>query len=193
MDILKKQKIPATFFVIANTIEYDVMQRTVLKRIVNEGHTLGSHTFTHPDLTYLDADGVERELRQAGRIYENVTGKKPKFMRPPFGYYNEQYMILIESYYRSVNAAVLAVTDRLGYKIVNWNLETNDWRLEYDSTPIIEALRAGEYNGKNSSKIVLMHDRPLTVQALDSVIKFYRKLDYKFVNMEKCLGTKGYF
>jgi peptidoglycan/xylan/chitin deacetylase (PgdA/CDA1 family) len=100
---------------------------------------------------------------------------------------------------------VLQVTSHLGYKVVNWNLDTNDWQTYYSTGAIMDALYAkeavpsyGEYKRTRrgsgmSSKIVLMHDRPLAVQALSSVISFYSKRGYSFVNMEKCLGISGYF
>lgn len=87
---------------------------------------------------------------------------------------------------------VLRVAKRMGYDVVNWNLDTNDWRLDYDTTPIINSLYAAD-TGSMDSKIVLMHDRPVTIQALESVIKFYQRKGYEFVNMERCLGVKGYF
>ena len=80
----------------------------------------------------------------------------------------------------------------MGYEVVNWNLDTNDWRSAYDTSPIIATLYAAD-TGSKDSKIVLMHDRPVTVKALESVIKFYVKRGYEFVNMEKCLGVKGYY
>lgn len=86
----------------------------------------------------------------------------------------------------------MRTTAKLGYEVVNWNIDTNDWRSNYDTTPIIDSLYAAD-TGSLDSKIVLMHDRPITVRALESVIKFYKKKGYEFVNMEKCLDAKGYF
>ena len=90
---------------------------------------------------------------------------------------------------------MLQVASKLGYEIVNWNLDTNDWRNDYDTTPIINSIYENDYaaHDGNDSKIVLMHDRPITVKALDSIIKFYKKKGMEFVNMEQCLGVKGYF
>lgn len=87
---------------------------------------------------------------------------------------------------------MVSVCNRLGYEIIHWNLDTNDWRYPYDPSPIIDSLYQHD-DGALSSKIVLMHDKPITVQALDSIIKFYQNKGYTFVNMEKCLGMKGYF
>lgn len=86
----------------------------------------------------------------------------------------------------------MSVAGKLGYEIVNWNVDTNDWRSNYDTSPIMDSVYAAD-NGSSDSKIVLMHDRPITVKALESVIKFYKQKGYDFVNMERCLGVKGYF
>lgn len=80
----------------------------------------------------------------------------------------------------------------MGYEVVHWNLDTNDWRHPYDTTPIIDSIYEHD-DGSKGSKIVLMHDKPITVKALESIISFYKKKGYTFVNMEKCLGTNGYF
>lgn len=90
---------------------------------------------------------------------------------------------------------MLKIASNIGYEVVNWNVDTNDWRNAYDTTPIINALYEADYTAhdENDSKIVLMHDRPVTVNALDAVIKFYKKRGMEFVNMERCLGVSGYF
>lgn len=85
LDILSKNGVPGTFFVLGSTIDHYPMYRTILNRILNEGHTLGSHTYSHADLTSLGSDGIKYELNQAGNIFENACGERPKFMRPPYG------------------------------------------------------------------------------------------------------------
>lgn len=79
------------------------------------------------------------------------------------------------------------VATGMGYEIVHWTLDTNDWQYDYSYTPVLNTIQAAE-TGHRQSKIVLMHDRPLTVKALSSIIKYYKDLGYKFVNMEQCLG-----
>lgn len=86
---------------------------------------------------------------------------------------------------------MLQVTEKLGYEAINWNVDTNDWKTSYDHGLIMDSLYAQE--DLHGSKIVLMHDRPFTAETLKSVIKFYQKRGYTFVNMEKCLGISGYF
>lgn len=99
--------------------------------------------------------------------------------------------VILVCVFRKINDEVFKVTNSLGYTIVNWNVDTKDWQTAYDSNLIINSLSQSETD--NSSKIVLMHDRPFTATVLEAVIKIYLKRGYTFVNMEKCLGIDGYF
>ena len=75
----------ASFFVLGHTIENYPVYHKVLKRILDEGHTLGTHTYSHADLTSLGVDGIKYELAKAGDILENASGERPKILRPPYG------------------------------------------------------------------------------------------------------------
>ena len=99
--------------------------------------------------------------------------------------------VILVCVFRKINDEVFKVTNSLGYTIVNWNVDTKDWQTAYDSNLIINSLSQSETD--NSSKIVLMHDRPFTATVLEAVIKIYLKRGYTFVNMEKCLGIDGSF
>ena len=92
---------------------------------------------------------------------------------------------------RKINDEVFKITNSLGYKIVNWNVDTKDWQTTYDYDLIINSLHQSKTD--HSSEIVLMHDRPFTATVLEAIIKIYLKRGYTFVNMEKCLGIDGYF
>lgn len=85
LDILSKYGVSATFFVVGYTIEQYPMYRKVLHRIIDEGHTLGTHTMNHADLTQLGPDGIKYELNAAGDLIEAATGERPKLLRPPYG------------------------------------------------------------------------------------------------------------
>lgn len=85
LDILAKYGVSATFFVVGFTIDQYPMYRKVLHRILDEGHTLGTHTFSHADLTQLGAHGITNELESAGDVFEKASGERPRILRPPFG------------------------------------------------------------------------------------------------------------
>ena len=85
LDILEMHGVRATFFIVGSTIEGNPMYNKVLKRILNDGHTLGTHTYSHADLTSLGADGIKYELETAGDLIERASGERPKILRPPYG------------------------------------------------------------------------------------------------------------
>ena len=85
MDILTKNGVLATFFVVGKTIENNPKYSTVLTRILDEGHTLGTHAYSHIDLTTLGAEGIKYELEKAGYVIEKASGERPKILRPPYG------------------------------------------------------------------------------------------------------------
>ena len=85
MDILAKNGVTASFFVLGHTIENYPVYHKVLKRILDEGHTLGTHAYSHIDLTTLGAEGIKYELEKAGYVIEKASGERPKILRPPYG------------------------------------------------------------------------------------------------------------
>ena len=69
-----------------------------MTRLVEEGHQLGNHTFTHPDLTKLTADEVRVEVEKADEVIKRYTDKIPHLLRPPYGYINEEVKKIIINY-----------------------------------------------------------------------------------------------
>ena len=84
LDALKKHNAPATFFAVGNFISD---HPDLIKRIVAEGHTIGNHTMTHPDMSRIsDISSFQKEMQQVEELYKNVTGKEmKKYYRPPQG------------------------------------------------------------------------------------------------------------
>jgi peptidoglycan/xylan/chitin deacetylase (PgdA/CDA1 family) len=81
LDILKKENVPATFFIIGkNGQSYPELVR----RIVNEGHEIGNHTFSHPNLGELPGPLVDLELNATQRLIESLTGRSTVLFRPPY-------------------------------------------------------------------------------------------------------------
>ena len=61
------------------------MYQKVVKRILNDHHTIGSHSLTHADLTWLSADEIKEELKRTADVIEKMSGERPRFLRPPYG------------------------------------------------------------------------------------------------------------
>ena len=139
LDLLKKYHIKATFFVIGENIG---PHQDILKRIAKEGHVIGVHTFTHPDLTKLSDEKVKEEITKTiDAIHKVLPDYKIKFMRPPYGSMNEKIKKIILS---------------LGLKPILWSASGNDYlaisTAEYIKKNIDSELE--KYNGG----IVLLHD-----------------------------------
>jgi len=98
LDVLKAQKVNATFFLVG---DYLKKEPDLVKKMVNEGHIIGNHTWTHPDLTKLNKERYKEELQKFEDYYTDLTGKKLlKILRPPAGTFSERS---------------LKIADELGY------------------------------------------------------------------------------
>ena len=161
LDILKANNIKATFFVVNNDIE---AQQHLYKRIVNEGHTLGIHTYSHQyNKIYSSVDAY---LADFNEIYEKVyslTGVKPTVFRFPGG--------SINTYNQNFYTELIAEMLRRGFTYYDWNVSSGDAGTTFSSSAIQNAVLSGI--GHKSKSIVLMHDsstKQTTVGALQNII-----------------------
>ena len=120
LDILKRQDVPAAFFLVGNYLEKNA---DLVRRMVSEGHIVGNHTMHHPDMSKIsDLNAFRKELEDLEALYRQITGQEmPKYYRPPQGVYSESN---------------LQMAKQLGYKTVFWSLAYVDWN--NDSQPTAE-------------------------------------------------------
>jgi peptidoglycan/xylan/chitin deacetylase (PgdA/CDA1 family) len=169
LETLKKFNAKATFFVIGrNVVTYPKM----LERIQSEGHEIGNHSYTHPSKPP-EAKG-EWEVRQTQNAIDKVIGTGLKLYRPPYGITN--------------NASTRAAK-RMGYVVVNWTNDTNDWKKGVDVYKTGTAdMRPGE--------ILLMHatsGKERTAAALPKIMEAFVKKGYRFVTMTEMLNLYAEF
>ncbi|MER0122465.1 polysaccharide deacetylase family protein [Streptococcus sp. ZJ93] len=163
LDILKKYKAKATFFVLGQNIAGN---EEILKRIVAEGHEVASHTWDHADLRTLSGDQVKQEMDQMREAIQKVIGQEPKMMRPPYG---------------SVNRAVMSV---MQLPVIYWSVDSKDWQSR-NATSILGEVKACTYPGS----IILMHDiHQPTVDSLASVLDYLSGEGYESVTVSELLG-----
>lgn len=161
LDILKANNIKATFFVVNNDIEE---HQHLYKRIVDEGHTLGIHTYTHQYNTIYSS--VDAYLADFNELYEKVyslTGVRPTIFRFPGG--------SINTYNQHMYVELIAEMLRRGFVYYDWNVSSGDAGVTYSSSAIENAVLSGI--GSKSKSIVLMHDsstKQATVGALQNII-----------------------
>ena len=84
LDGLKERKVRATFFLIGENVEKDENEK-IVKRMYEEGHLIGNHTYTHCNLSKLETGEAKKELEQTDTVIEKITGKQPVFVRAPYG------------------------------------------------------------------------------------------------------------
>ncbi|CAG8605239.1 4782_t:CDS:2 [Paraglomus occultum] len=111
LNYLKANNYEATFFV--NGLNYRCIydQADVIKRIVNEGHQLCSHTWSHADLVKLSDDQIRLEMTKLEDAFRKIVGKVPRYMRPPYGSYDTRVRGILAS---------------LGYEMITWDIDSGD-------------------------------------------------------------------
>ncbi|RKD34163.1 polysaccharide deacetylase family protein [Thermohalobacter berrensis] len=176
LDILKKYKVKATFFVCGNTTEFG---KKVYKRIVNEGHAIGNHTFSHNyKVIYSSEEAFLKDLKKLENFLFSVAGVKPKIIRFPGGSNTS-----IGKKYGGIKLTERLTTKVLldGYQYFDWNVSSRDaTKVTQDKEIIINSVLQDVKDGGN---IVLFHDswpKTTTVEALPTIIEELLKRGYRF-------------
>lgn len=168
LDVLKKHKVKAAFFLVGNYIE---SSPELVKRMVKEGHIVGNHTYTHPDMSEISTpESFKEELSKLEDAYKKVTGKKlQKYYRPPQGKYSEDN---------------LRMANELGYKTIFWSLAYVDW---YESDqPTKEEAFQKLVPRVHPGAIVLLHSTSKTNgEILDELLTKWEEMGYSFKSLDQ--------
>ena len=176
LDILKKENVPGTFFVIGKNGQ---SHPDLLRRIMNEGHEIGNHTFTHPNLGEIPGRITTLELNATQRLIESITGRSTVLFRPP--YFGDAEADTPEE----VEPAIIAKD--LGYIMVGLRIDPSDWKPDVTADQIVQRTvdRATDTNPETRGQVVLLHDsggdRGATIEALPRMIHELRARGFKFV------------
>jgi peptidoglycan/xylan/chitin deacetylase (PgdA/CDA1 family) len=167
LDILKEQNIRATFFALGEEAE---AHPDLIKRIVNEGHTLGNHTYNHVyQELYSDFSVFWQQIQKTERIFQDIAGVKPKLIRAPGGTYT------------NFDAFYFYFLDQAGYTVYDWNIDSEDSkRVGIPAEKIISAVKNGPFLHEIT---LLMHDgsgHGETVKALPEIIRIFKEKGYEF-------------
>ncbi len=168
LDALKKHQAPATFFLVGNYLE---TSPELVKRMVEEGHTVGNHTFHHPDMSKIASkEAFEKELTDLETLYQQVTGQPmKKYYRPPQGKYNEEN---------------LQMACDMGYKTFFWSLAYVDWY--EDKQPSKEEAFKKLLGRIHPGAIVLLHSTSKTNgQILDELLTKWEEMGYRFGSLDE--------
>lgn len=182
LDILKQEQVPASFFIIG---EYGQESPSLMRRIVAEGHDIGNHTFTHPNLGEIPGRITDLELNATQRLIESLTGRSTMLFRPPyFGDADPRTPDEVEPAVRGQN---------LGYITVGLRIDPNDWQLPGADKIVQRTVeRAADTDPDSRGQVVLLHDgggnRQQTVEALPRIIRELRARGYRFVTVSQLAG-----
>lgn len=177
LDILKKNNIRATFFLIG---ENALAHPDLVKRIFKEGHTIGNHTFTHKDISAISTPRLIVELNATQRVIQSIIHRSTVLFRPP---YNADRLP------QSLKElAPLAIAQKEGYIPVSASIDSKDWE-KPGAKIIFERVKEGRQWGN----VLLFHDgggdRSQTVAALPLIIDYLRRRGDKIVPLETLIGT----
>ena len=169
LDILKQYNVKGTFFVLGEQVKENP---AVLRRVIEEGHEIGNHTFSHPQLKRLSDEDVRRELVSTQDEIRKVLGRAPALLRPPYGAYRD---------------ASLSLFKELGLHVILWSVDTNDWRRKGDVV-----VRTVSRDARNGS-IILFHDNKTeTVRVLPQIIEELRGRGFRLVTVSEMTGLPAY-
>lgn len=173
LDLLKKEKIKASFFFVGNRV---VLNKEEVKRAFDEGHLVLNHSYSHSNFGTATKDKVFSEIENTNSVIKDITGVSPKLYRPPYG-------IITENVKKAVS--------ELGMNIVLWNVDGEDWNKK---RTIEQVVSTQEKETKNGS-VILMHTQPdknTSYEALLKLIPYYRDKRYEFVKLDELLDIEAY-
>ncbi|GIP31805.1 polysaccharide deacetylase family protein [Paenibacillus sp. J2TS4] len=172
LDVLKKEGVKATFFVVGNRVE---AHPDIVKRMVDEGHVIGNHSYDHANLPKLTDDKFREQITKTDNLIHSFTGYTPNLIRPPYGNISEGQIQWLASQHK---------------KIISWNVDSLDWKglsAEEVETNVLAQVHPGS--------IILQHsaggigeDLTGTVNALPGIIAKLREDGVKLVTVPELLN-----
>ena len=167
LDLLATRHIKATFFVIGeNVMEHP----EIVARAAREGHEIGNHSWSHPNLAKMSQESVRSQLRRTDAAIKNAAGERPTLMRPPYGSITDR-----EKHW---------IHDEFGYRIILWDVDPYDWK-----RPGPAVVRNRILKETRPGSIVLSHDiHPGTIEAMPSTLDALEAKGLKFVTVSELIG-----
>lgn len=170
LDILAEYNVHATFFVIGqNACEYPEL----VQREIEEGHEVGNHTLSHPDLNRIGREELLRQLQKTDSIIYTLTEKHPTLFRPPTGLCTE---------------TVRRAAGDMHYDLILWSVDTRDWSRHSSLQHIISEVK----NNVRDGSVILFHDYTArtdhaTSQALRQILPYLIQEGYTFCTVSELL------
>ena len=180
LDILEKEKVPATFFVIGLNTEQNI---PLLQRIFRNGYEIGNHTFTHGNIAKMSAQRAELEIKSTRLLIESITGRSTILFRAPYNADSEPQT------YEEIEP--IARSQKDNYITIGESIDPNDWQVNVSADSIVaRTIRIAE---ATDASIILLHDaggdtRQATVDALPQIIAYFKKRGCVFTTVADLMG-----
>lgn len=179
LDILKKEKVPATFFVVGMNAEANL---PLLKRIYAEGHEIGNHTFTHPNMATVSDRRAYMEMETTRKLIESTIGRSTILFRAPYNADAEPT--------KQVELKPVAMSRERNYYTVGESIDPNDWDEGVTAQQVYQRV-VHQYEQNPAKGIILLHDaggdREATVQALPAIIRYFKTHRVQFTTVSDLL------
>lgn len=177
LDVLEHYKVPATFMCVGQRVN---QYSEVLEQIAEDGHVIGNHSLTHPDLSTANEAQLSTQISSTNKLIYTHTELCPALFRPPYG---------------ALSETEIRFLTKKGFKVILWDVDSLDW-----SGISTEQVKTNILTHTHHGSIILCHSAggtgenlTNTVQALPYVIEQLREHGYKFVTVPKLLGIPAYF
>jgi probable sporulation protein (polysaccharide deacetylase family) len=164
LDTMDKYNIKATFFIGGSWAKRNP---DMLKLIVQRGHELGNHTYSHPHPSALNKDQNKDQIKRAEELVFDLTGIRTALYAPPYGEFND---------------TVLIAASELGYRTIMWSIDTIDWKRPPEDV-IINRVMKKIHNGA----IILIHPTEPTAKALPELISRLQESGYTLTTVSSIL------
>lgn len=179
LDVLDRHQIKATFFMVGTAVE---QFPDLVREIARRGHSIGNHSWSHRPMPLLDPRTLADEIDRAAEAIERATGKRPRYFRPPWGFYTRR---------------VLDELRARGYLTVLWSVSSHDWR-----NPGVDEIEKRAAGQPAMGDIVLFHDggnypsptlpttpREQTVEALDRTIVRFERHGFELKSLDEMVSA----
>ncbi len=187
LDILKRESVKATFMMIGAEAQENI---GLMQRVQREGHEIGNHTFFHPDISEIDNNRLDLEVKLTERLFASKLGVQPLYFRPPYD--------IDEEPETDLQAEPIVRVQQLGFTVVGNKIDTDDWDERQHKSPaeitqfVLDQLNTMKTKPQFRGSIILMHDgggdRSATVAALPVLIDTLRARGYTIVPVSALMG-----
>ena len=166
LDTLAEYKVQASFFVLGEKVE---RHPDIIRRMVDEGHDIGNHTYSHRNLSKLSPAGVRDEVEKCQEAIQSACGVEPIYFRSPYG---------------AANLTTFSTLSHFGLNAIFWSIDTMDWASSDES-----AVREAILEGLTGGSIILLHEQSSYSRTLlSTIIDDIRSRGYEFVTLSEMFG-----